>query len=287
MINKVLKDCGFYKIMARVLPGRSVRSCYRFLKRCFNDRNRQGPWTANEEEMLMDMVEAKGEDWLAIGRAMGRTNDNVYDKYRHLGGGTSKRSNSRWQLREFVQLLLLVNARADQTFLDMGNAENNLGIKEEREGEKILNARESMAVKESKYNSASKVQPLMELGMKYVNGQIRRMAMDKISWTGVANKLKGRSMIDCKNKFTQLLEMVIKTHRFDDLRVVDFLEGEAVSGETEVDWLKWTEEEISGIEAKNRFTVLKKMVPAKGTKSFQELLAELRRRLLVRRGQKL
>ena len=87
VINTVLKKMDFFKLVAKVLPGRSVKSCYRFIKRCFNDKNRQGRWSKDEESLLLKYVEERGEDWNSIGKLMRRTADNVHDKYKFMGKG--------------------------------------------------------------------------------------------------------------------------------------------------------------------------------------------------------
>ena len=56
----------------------------------------------------------------------------------------------------------------------------------------------------SKYNSVKKLHPFFELAKKYVSPAIRSINFEGIGWTEISHKLKGRTMIDCKNKFMQL-----------------------------------------------------------------------------------
>ena len=98
VINTVLKKLEFYKVISKVLPGRSVKSCYRFIKRCFNDKNRKGKWSKDEERTLLKYVEEKGEDWSSISKLMGRSSDNIYDKYKLMGNGRERKTHY-WLLR--------------------------------------------------------------------------------------------------------------------------------------------------------------------------------------------
>ncbi len=72
VINTVLKKANFFGTVAKALPNRSLFSCYRFIKRCFNHRNRQGKWSRDEIERLGELVGEYGQDWSLIGKKMGR-----------------------------------------------------------------------------------------------------------------------------------------------------------------------------------------------------------------------
>lgn len=109
-------------MLANLLPNRSAQSCYRFLKRTFSNCNRKGKWTKEEEETLLEWVEREGRDWVYIGKMMGRSSDNVYDKYRSIGeGNASRRKKCSWTLKELVTLLKEVEARSCP-FLDKGKS---------------------------------------------------------------------------------------------------------------------------------------------------------------------
>jgi hypothetical protein len=59
----------------------------------------------------MSLLSQKGEDWSEIGKLMGRSSDNVYDKYKHIGKTKIQRKSNPWESREFIRLLLLINDR--------------------------------------------------------------------------------------------------------------------------------------------------------------------------------
>lgn len=67
------------------------------------------------------MVEKYGHKWQEIAERLGRTSENVYDKFKALGcENIQKRSKDPWNLREFIQLLVQVNSRVQTKFLNNG-----------------------------------------------------------------------------------------------------------------------------------------------------------------------
>jgi hypothetical protein len=116
---------------------------------------------------------------------------------------------------------VLVDKKADLKFLD-------LGIKQEKEHERYLNAQQGLALMSFKYNSVKKTHPFFDLAQKYVTAAIRSVNLDGIGWTDIAHKLKGRTMIDCKNKFIQFLELNVKSFSYDDSKIIQFIESQNV-----------------------------------------------------------
>ena len=81
----ILRKEKLFKLLSNVLPERSPESCYKFILRQFHILNHQGPWTQEEVEKLLALVDKFGRKWKLIAKEMNRTSDNVYDKYRSLG----------------------------------------------------------------------------------------------------------------------------------------------------------------------------------------------------------
>lgn len=46
-------------------------------------------------------------------------------------------------------------------------------------------------------------------------------------------------MIDCKNKFMQILEFYFKRNPVDEIRIIDFIEDQNVEDESQIDWQLW------------------------------------------------
>ena len=105
---------GSWPKIAQCLPNRTVQSCHNFCRRKFNPANYHGKWTPVEEEALLNLVAKHGKRWKIIAEELafendnqvGRTAENVKDKYKQLGGDKSQnRSSESWTLQELVQLL--------------------------------------------------------------------------------------------------------------------------------------------------------------------------------------
>jgi hypothetical protein len=115
----ILRREKFFKLLAGVLPYRSPMSCYRFVLRNYNSFNHQGEWTPEDVERLLNLVGKYGRQWVRIGKEMGRTSDNVYDKYRAIGEeGMEERVKSLWKFRELVVLLLEIEKQTEIEFID-------------------------------------------------------------------------------------------------------------------------------------------------------------------------
>lgn len=52
-------------------------------------------WEPRDEEELMDLYERYGGKWKIIGRALGRSGENVRDKYRNM---VRKEGTSMWKI---------------------------------------------------------------------------------------------------------------------------------------------------------------------------------------------
>lgn len=120
--------------------------------------------------------------------------------------------------------------------------------------------------------------------MKYVNSNIHSIAIEKIPWSGISLKIAKRSLIECKNKFLQVFEHAIKCKIYNDERIVDFLLEQDAEHEDKIEWEKWNREDLNYREAKNRFFVLKKTVKERSHKTFREVLQEIKRKMLIKRG---
>lgn len=76
---------GAWTKIASVLPDRSVQSCHNVCRRKFNCYNYKGKWSLAEEQHLLALVKVHQHEWKQIGDEMGRTPENVRDKWRELG----------------------------------------------------------------------------------------------------------------------------------------------------------------------------------------------------------
>ena len=80
--------------------------------------------------------------------------------------------------------------------------------------------------------------------MNHVNRALLRLNVGEVNWSIVAEKIRGRTLMDCKNKFMQLFEYALKEDKKRDKEVVRFLRTEKVTEEIQIDWSKWRSSEI-------------------------------------------
>ena len=208
---------------------------------------------------------------------MGRSTENVYDKYKSIGTKHAKRRlHCTWQFKEMVALIKFVDQKVKTPFL-------SYAINRQLQRETELNAREINHQKDYKYNKEGQLFPLIELVLKYCNKDIRNVVLETIPWKIIADSLKTRSLIDCKNKFLQILEAALKAKKVEnEIKIVEFVENQKVSYEESVQWELW-KNEIEGMdwrEARNRFQLMKKGVKEKGKKYFGQILKEVKNKQL-------
>ena len=66
------------------------------------------------------MVKEHGKKWTLISRAIGRTSENVRDKYRRLGEESKELGKEMWELSTLVQFLRFVQKSTELKFMDEG-----------------------------------------------------------------------------------------------------------------------------------------------------------------------
>ena len=117
--NGILRKEKFFQLLSSVLPDRSPERCYKYIMRQFHTLNHQGPWSQDEIEKLLALVDKYGRKWKLIAKELNRTSDNVYDKYRSLGEeGLEERIKKMWKIRELVTFLSLIEAQSKVEFLN-------------------------------------------------------------------------------------------------------------------------------------------------------------------------
>ena len=73
------------------------------------------------------------------------------------------------------------------------------------------------------YNSKEHQHHNDRLVLQHLKAKIRRIPLDLIPWADIGNKMKTRSMIDCKNKFLQLVEMALKGYKVKYEGIINFI----------------------------------------------------------------
>lgn len=156
---------------------------------------------------------------------------------------------------------------------------HHLDIRNELAEETAHNIRDHIDHLKAKNNSQSFKFHNYAIVLKHIRSPIKATPLQIIPWATIANKMQTRSLIDCKNKFMQLLEIVFREHKAKQESIITFIEQQAVSEEGEIDWLQWQREDFTLQEAKNRFFFLKKIIADRSHKTFTVLLAELKAKM--------
>ena len=124
-----------------------------------------------------------------------------------------------------------------------------------------------------RYNSKTFLFHNNEIVRKYINNSYNTIKMEDINWKKISDKLGTKTIFDCRNKFVQLLQLEIfsmPAKNMLDREIVDFVCKQKVRNYGDIDWKKWgNKHEISFVEAKNRFMVLKNIVLGRKQKDFK------------------
>lgn len=147
---------------------------------------------------------------------MGRTSDNVYDKYRSIGGDNAERRKKQfWTLREVIRLLTQVEVKTS-AFLKPS-------IKSLLEEEKKHDLNEKMDWQSRRYNTSDHLSHNTQLVLGHISSYINKIDLEGIAWSAISKKVKTRSLIDCKNKFLQVMGILLKSNGDKEREVLNFL----------------------------------------------------------------
>lgn len=102
---------GAWMEIAKRLPHRTVQSVYRHGLRQLHPFKR-GPWTEQEQQVLLDLVARMGKKWSAIQSKLNRSADSCRDKYREM---STEYIKGRWKEgeTEILKRLIREHLRAD------------------------------------------------------------------------------------------------------------------------------------------------------------------------------
>lgn len=95
---------NFFVDVSQHFGGRPVVAVYDFLKRLYHPGNHRGPWTPEEDEILLREYQKHGPKWALIGKELNRLGINCRDRYnirwKHVGTVV----NGPWTLEEDAKL---------------------------------------------------------------------------------------------------------------------------------------------------------------------------------------
>jgi predicted component of type VI protein secretion system len=88
-----------------------------------------------------------------------------------------------------------------------------------------------------------------------------------------------KTLFDCRNKVTQILQVIFRNNDGLDDVLVDFLELQHASEESQINWKKWQSRDFSPEEGRNRLMILKKLIEGRSKKEFPAILQEIRNKV--------
>ena len=256
--------------IAEVLPTRKVKSCLSVCKRRFNPNNYKGRWADAEIDYLIEYVESKGRHWEEVAKELGRTAQNVRDKFKELGEGNhAHRTSTKWNLEETKKLFRLVQKYTGSEFIQEGFAELSSDDLDKNYKPKRI----------SKNNPNFNPDAPLKAVSAFVDFEkAKQCDLSKIPWTKIALKIKTKSKDDCRNRwYKQVFNTIHDNNHFEDSQIKQLLKNirlQEPEDEKEIDWAAIPNGK-SADENRHQWEKLKKMVTGRALKSFEATVSDL------------
>ncbi|KAI0269426.1 hypothetical protein BC834DRAFT_866216 [Gloeopeniophorella convolvens] len=98
---------GFWGRLVRSVPGRAVKSVYDHVRRAHNPLAKQGKWSKQEDDLLINTFTSQDGDWDRVASIVQRATSDCRDRYRALAGRSGSKQRMPWS-REEEELLIRV-----------------------------------------------------------------------------------------------------------------------------------------------------------------------------------
>lgn len=82
------------------MPNRTVESQYRYVQRKYDALNKKGKWSADEDQMLQELVVTHGMNWVHIALQVGRTAAGCADRWKILERTQQDKQTGKWTPEE-------------------------------------------------------------------------------------------------------------------------------------------------------------------------------------------
>ena len=102
------EDRLFWTAVAGCIPERSLQATYDRIRRMMSPSARAGPWTPDEDALLVDAVAQMGTKWKDIGEIVGRWSHDCRDRWRQSLKDAPTRKRAAWSAAEDRELLTVV-----------------------------------------------------------------------------------------------------------------------------------------------------------------------------------
>ena len=95
---------SFFVDVAQHFGGRPVVAVYECLKRIYHPGNHRGPWTPEEDDILLKAYQKHGPKWTVIGKELNRLGINCRDRYNLKWKSLGQMSAGAWSVEEEKRL---------------------------------------------------------------------------------------------------------------------------------------------------------------------------------------
>src|SRR5699024_6686692 len=103
--NTVITKQTFWSSLQALFPHRPHVSLSRFMRRVYLvSEQKPHHWTAEQEDELKALIEAKGTKWTEIGRILGRSADDVTQRWKNRVEHRDKQRSGPWKPDECEKL---------------------------------------------------------------------------------------------------------------------------------------------------------------------------------------
>lgn len=187
---------------------RTVKSIRDYIIRTVDNRNMKGSWTTSDEEKLRELVSIHGKKWSLIGKILERTEENVKDKYKEIGGDNYDiRQKTKISLSEAMKIIKYISQYTGLELFKykykfINDVEGNgVEVRTDKE-ESILYIHKDLKSSISEviiYNTISKTINIDSLLELFNNKQ------HHISFTFISDKVQSKSYTDCKNFYNNMI----------------------------------------------------------------------------------
>ena len=101
VVADVTSKVDFWNEIYGLLPDRDRRSVYRFMRRHFQASTQKAhEWTDEQDDELVDLIDEHGPKWSYIGKLLGRSDDDVTQRWKNKLEHRNTMNQGSWSAEE-------------------------------------------------------------------------------------------------------------------------------------------------------------------------------------------
>lgn len=195
-----------WKKIANALPGRSTYQCSRHWRLAIDPSIKKGPWSAQEDQLLLQFYETFGGSWLEISKSIaGRTDLQCRNHWRNVVDPSIKKEP--WTVEDDRHLAQLQD--------EFGSSWVQIGKRMPGRSENQYRNRSLRVFKNACATQRDSTLPQMRR-MHWTKAEDKKMfrlmreAGSAVNWTKIADGLPERNGNQCRMQWTETLDPSIK-----------------------------------------------------------------------------